>query len=486
MAKKLDNIISINGEDELYEINAVEAEHATEADLATRALEAEKVQASLTVNKTNLDGTTAKNPVAEYNGKEAKTITIVPADQGGKFNREIRVPNNTGTFNNETVLNYNDIKNKVVDRLINVSSAATWDGTTLNFVTEENSLRGISLVTGTEANLNSFASKNTEVSDKQLLAYLYICEDNGNLYYGTSASSNTLLLSTVNNQEIMPKVVKVGENQWITGGKYGVDLANSDVINLNALFFTDYASQYNEGLNFVHAFDETNTVETILDKDKSAKLVYDRVYARDGKLCFEPNRILNEDLLPNPYEVYHSGNIVQIPNGGTGADNPAKAVENIVNNQNIIPRSIKLANDREAGLWIKDGKYGLDMSNSDMVNLNGLFFADSTDGPGEGIGFIRTRDEANPLNNTYDRIYALGGKIYFAPNSRIDTDPEKLYEVYHSGTAVDKIAIDADKNTIATTYQKKILTGTVDPNSTSASAAIKNAADGTIYIKYTK
>lgn len=69
------------------------------------------------------------------------------------------------------------------------------------------------------------------------------------------------------------------------------------------------------------------------------------------------------------------------------------------------------------------------MNNSDMIGINGLYFQDAADSAGEGINFYRS-------STTWDRLYAYGGVLYFAPNQATATHPGTRYTVYHSGNTV--------------------------------------------------
>ena len=77
--------------------------------------------------------------------------------------------------------------------------------------------------------------------------------------------------------------------------------------------------------------------------------------------------------------------------------------------------------------WI-DGKYGVDVANSDIINANGIYFKDDSNTAGEGINFYRS-------STTWDTLVASGGKLYFAPN-RATSEVGTRYEVYHSGGSV--------------------------------------------------
>lgn len=60
--------------------------------------------------------------------------------------------------------------------------------------------------------------------------------------------------------------------------------------------------------------------------------------------------------------------------------------------------------------YMENSLYGLNMNNSDIVGINGLYFEDVADGSGEGLMFKRS-------DNNYDQLYAEDGKLYFTTGS---------------------------------------------------------------------
>ena len=68
------------------------------------------------------------------------------------------------------------------------------------------------------------------------------------------------------------------------------------------------------------------------------------------------------------------------------------------------------------------------MQNSDIININGLYFKDDCDSEGEGINFYRS-------STTWDRLYSSGGTLYYVPNCAHNTYPGTRYAVYHAGGA---------------------------------------------------
>lgn len=114
-----------------------------------------------------------------------------------------------------------------------------------------------------------------------------------------------------------------------------------------------------------------------------------------------------------------------ISKGGTGATTASVAASNLISGQVISPGAVNVGSNR----YYTSDSYGIDMNNSDMIGINGLYFQDAADSAGEGINFYRS-------STTWDRLYAYGGVLYFAPNQATATHPGNRYTVYHSGNTV--------------------------------------------------
>lgn len=69
---------------------------------------------------------------------------------------------------------------------------------------------------------------------------------------------------------------------------------------------------------------------------------------------------------------------------------------------------------------------GLDMNNSDIIRLNGLWFGDSANVANEGLNFARDNDTTN-----YDTLRAYNGRLLFTPNTPSNSTQYKL--VYIAG-----------------------------------------------------
>lgn len=104
-------------------------------------------------------------------------------------------------------------------------------------------------------------------------------------------------------------------------------------------------------------------------------------------------------------------------NGGTGASNLKTALEGTT-----------FKHTATASQQFKSDKSGIDLNNSDMINVNGIWVK-PINGAGQGIHFQR-RDESSK----WDTIYALDGKLWFTPKHAKDVyyNGNEYYEIYSS------------------------------------------------------
>jgi hypothetical protein len=135
--------------------------------------------------------------------------------------------------------------------------------------------------------------------------------------------------------------------------------------------------------------------------------------------------------------------ILAIQNGGTGAASAQEARDKLINDKNIVPGTIKVTypNNDSPAKHKRNGKFGIDLQNSDIVGLNALYFASATDSPNKGINFV---NKDNGSQTTYDRLYSQAGTLYYQPDKQLGNDniTADRYEVYHSGGASKPIPIN--------------------------------------------
>lgn len=80
---------------------------------------------------------------------------------------------------------------------------------------------------------------------------------------------------------------------------------------------------------------------------------------------------------------------------------------------------------------------GIDCQNSDITNINGLYFSDAADTPGEGINLYNSTGK-------WDTIYTSGGDLRYQPGRETSGTPNG-YKVFHTGN----LAFRSDKCTLS-------------------------------------
>ena len=89
-------------------------------------------------------------------------------------------------------------------------------------------------------------------------------------------------LLSMSDDELTGVILRSARSQYYTDGTAGLDMNNSDIIGLNALYFRDSSENADEGINFMR------------DDD-----LYDTLRVHDGKILFAAGRGLNDENTEN-------------------------------------------------------------------------------------------------------------------------------------------------------------------------------------------
>lgn len=172
---KLDPQVKIN--DTLYDIQAAEAN---------------KVKAPLTIKEITDDDSES---TSIYNGSEARTISVVSAENGGFFKGPIK----TAHIDNpdaDHILNYGDVTAAV--QLLTGSGWYSYISDVFAPITKNDANQYLGIVCGSNSLVSNFGAANMQ--NKYLPVYLYLSTDTGNLYYGTELSSTPIqIVNNANN-----------------------------------------------------------------------------------------------------------------------------------------------------------------------------------------------------------------------------------------------------------------------------------------------
>lgn len=109
---------------------------------------------------------------------------------------------------------------------------------------------------------------------------------------------------------------------------------------------------------------------------------------------------------------------------------------------------LNMANDR----YYSNNAYGINMRNSDIIGVNGVYTQDLSDSPTEAILFCRS-------NGNYDGIRAANGVLYFSNNVvRTTSKYDAEYEVYHKGNLTKLSQLTNDKNFVTGSVSGQTIT----------------------------
>ena len=130
---------------------------------------------------------------------------------------------------------------------------------------------------------------------------------------GTGATTAAgAITNIITGRAITPlSVTTTGSRYWVNEA-FGINLQNSDIIGINALYFQDAVDSAGEGINFYRS-----------------STTWDRLYSDAGTLYYAPNVATNTHP-GTRYTVYHSGGAtIPLSKGGTGATTAAAARTNL-------------------------------------------------------------------------------------------------------------------------------------------------------------
>lgn len=109
---------------------------------------------------------------------------------------------------------------------------------------------------------------------------------------------------------------------------------------------------------------------------------------------------------------------------------------------------LTMANDR----YYSSGQWGINMRNSDIIGVNGIYTNDVSENPSEAILFFRS-------NGNYDGIRAVNGVLYFSNNVvRTTSKYDAEYEVYHKGNLTKLSQLTNDKNFVTGSVSGQTIT----------------------------
>lgn len=386
MAKDVLNLTdTIKVNDQEYNVNAVTAQ---------------KVAKPLILSKKDINN---NSTLVQYNGSIERTVNIVPAE-GGRFNGPIRVPNQEPDkpIANEAVLNYSDLTTKILQNFLNNSTSYNYDGE--NFPPSSSTgeemngvVNGISIIHGKEEDVETFANANYDAyhenADIWISTFIYVCSDDPfNIYFGDCAHTDAL------------RIAKSAE-RLDTAHSVLVDLTSENPAEFDGTPDTDEETKtlspgVSGTLSIEHGGTGKNNLEAFLPDLMRHRIIKDK----NGKektisICKEAlgdettnDTVVKDGAIIKPEKIIVGNSRIKLPSGNSG-----KLLDGFVYNT-----------------------CGINMNNSDIVNINGLWFADSVSGRGEGLIFAR--DEVIDKNgqkvadpqNYVDRLAAHNGNLYFS------------------------------------------------------------------------
>ena len=439
MVKELSNILKVDGDD--YNINAV------------HSLAAGKVDNTLNINKTELDGSISS---ILFDGSEEQTVSIVPSE-GGTFTGPVAVQslNDQLELSDEDkkrlAINYADVLTVVQD--LTGHPCFRWNGTELigETVTKDDlTIEKISLIIGSSENYEKFITQEIKP-----IFFLYICEDTGQIFFGLNSdnykqlSTRTLKVIYENNLD-NPDEGFTAEDlaefarllQEHTDKFFELTKEDGGILDL-AKKYTDALANGQVTLNTETIQQAIEAIGLINDKDEG-------ILAKANKYTDGEIRKLDSKITENTTNI--SKNTEKINELGQKITDISATITDQIENGGILEQA-KAYTDRTNAtqdLVITENTSNIAINKEDInkivkVSLPAILSEAKTD--------------------TADKVAELKSNI------------ENGTVIAKNADNATKATRDANNNIITSYYQKKIIISTEDPSDS-------EGLDGDIWIKY--
>ena len=130
----------------------------------------------------------------------------------------------------------------------------------------------------------------------------------------------------------------------------------------------------------------------------------------------DPNAIVGDGSIMKIIELTYTEYKTLESNGELREDTEYH-ITDLSTSEGGLSRSITFPRD----LWWDDNVFGINMNNSDIVGINGLYWGDVTEQGQEGINFLRT-------DGNYDSLYGKDGKLIWSPGRAL-TDTSRSTDI---------------------------------------------------------
>ena len=222
----------------------------------------------------------------------------------------------------------------------------------------------------------------------------------------SNSSSGTVTFVTYTKPQITTFEAERGTYQ---NGSWTANV-NGDHIHVHAVGSLSLTSEGNTGTKTVKIGNTSPAASTANDyyfTNTNASTAYTVTGTITDALGFSSQRTLTVPTVAVPFNIN-----VNLPGAGFGmVAQTAKALE--------IASDWRM--DVQGRLWTaqsqhySDGtSYALNMRDSDIINANGIWWADRVNTVDEGLHFVRS-------NSNYDTLYADDGAVYLMPNHTMST-----------------------------------------------------------------
>lgn len=242
---------------------------------------------------------------------------------------------------------------------------------------------------------------------------------------------------------IMPNDRYYGSNNTC-----GIDLRNSDIIGTNGIYFHDISAGPGEGLMFPKKEAPTNSLDDYnqfyLDSAGNPYTNINKIYHqgfKPTKADVGLNLVNNWDASSAVNDTSNSkyatsGAVKRAYDKGVEALNSATTANSNANNRLLksggtMTGALETVSNYYYG---SDNKYAINLRNSDIVGVNGMYFAGACDAMGEGLLFPKGNTPTNNVDDYYQFHVKTDGNPYVDGNIIYNAKSHKFLPIIGNHT----------------------------------------------------
>lgn len=230
----------------------------------------------------------------------------------------------------------------------------------------------------------------------------------------------------INDDTTSAGVIQIQARKWTNPLKTQVNLASSDPGSINGVG-TEYDFQTTTAIGVTGILPITHGGTGL--SAYSYKNAILAVNANKNGLKLVPTA--SGALYSTGANAAPSFGVLPVAQGGTGvaAEDRTDLAQSLISGVDISPAAIQVGENKYyTSSTTETTIYGINMNNSDIIGINGIWFNDQADDASEGIHFYRT--DSTTTASKWDTLWAKDGELYLSKGCTLTAARDMTNKVF--------------------------------------------------------